>query len=126
MAYDERLAVRVRRVVADTSGVSERKMFGGLAVLVDGNMACGVVGDRLMLRLGRVGAEEALRRPNVRPMDFTGRPMTGMVYVELAGLRGVALRNWVERAIAYARSLPPKARHDAEPPRRSNSVRGHS
>ena len=108
MAYDERLAVRVRRVVADTSGVSERKMFGGLAVLVDGNMACGVVGDRLMLRLGRVGAEEALRRPNVRPMDFTGRPMTGMVYVEPAGLRGVALRNWVERAVAHARPFPPK------------------
>ena len=82
MAYDERLAVRVRGVLADTNGVSERKMFGGLAVLVDGNMACGVVGDKLMLRLGREGAEEALCRPNVRPMDFTGRPMTGMVYPE--------------------------------------------
>jgi TfoX/Sxy family transcriptional regulator of competence genes len=108
MAYDERLAERIRHVLADTNGVSERKMFGGLAVLVNGNMACGVVGDRLMLRLGHEGAEEALGRPNVRPMDFTGRPMTGMVYVEPAGLRGVALRNWVERALAYARSLPPK------------------
>ena len=108
MAYDERLAARIRTVLEDTSGVSERKMFGGLAVLVHGNMACGVVGDTLMLRLGPEGAEEALRRPNVRPMDFTGRPMTGMVYVEPTGLRGVALRNWVERAVAYARSLPPK------------------
>jgi TfoX/Sxy family transcriptional regulator of competence genes len=108
MAFDEQLATRVRRVLAATDGVSERKMFGGLAVLVDGNMACGVVGDRLMLRLGPIAAEEALRRPNVRPMDFTGRPMTGMVYVEPAGLRGVALRNWVERAVAHARSLPPK------------------
>ncbi|HSF61404.1 MAG TPA: TfoX/Sxy family protein [Gaiellaceae bacterium] len=108
MAYDERLAERVLTVLADTNGVSERKMFGGLAVLVDGNMACGVVGNKLMLRLGREGAEEALRRSSVRPMDFTGRPMTGMVYVEPAGLRGVALRNWVERAVAYARSLPPK------------------
>lgn len=109
MAYDERLADRIRRVLADTNGVSERKMFGGLAVLVNGNMACGVIGDTLMLRLGPQCAEEALRRPNVRPMDFTGRPMTGMVYVEPAGLRGVALRNWVERTITYARSLPPKS-----------------
>jgi TfoX/Sxy family transcriptional regulator of competence genes len=108
MAYDERLAVRVRGVLTDANDVSERKMFGGLAVLVSGNMACGVVGDKLMLRLGPVGVEAALRRPNVRPMDFTGRPMTGMVYVEPAGLRGVALRSWVERAVAYARSLPPK------------------
>ena len=108
MAYDERLAVRIRSVLAGMNGVSERKMFGGLAVLVDGNMACGVIGDELMLRLGRDGAEEALLRPNVRPMDFTGRPMTGMVYVEPAGLRGVALRKWVERSVAYARSLPPK------------------
>jgi TfoX/Sxy family transcriptional regulator of competence genes len=108
MAYDERLAARIRSVLGDTNGVSERKMFGGLAVLVDGNMACGVVGDKLMLRLGLEGAEETMRRPNVRPMDFTGRPMTGMVYVEPAGLRGVALRNWVERAVAYARSIPPK------------------
>jgi TfoX/Sxy family transcriptional regulator of competence genes len=109
MAYDEQLAARVRRILAGTNGVSEREMFGGLAVLLDGHMACGVVGDKLMLRLGREGAEEAVRRPNVRPMDFTGRPMTGMVYVEPAGLRGVALRNWVERATAYTRSLPPKA-----------------
>ncbi|HSD10650.1 MAG TPA: TfoX/Sxy family protein [Candidatus Binatia bacterium] len=108
MANDEQLAGRIRSVLADTDGVRERKMFGGLAVLVDGNMACGVVGNKLMLRLGRQGAEEALRRPNVRPTDFTGRPMTGMVYVEPAGLRGVALRNWVERAVTHARSLPPK------------------
>jgi TfoX/Sxy family transcriptional regulator of competence genes len=109
MAYDERLAARIRNVLAGADGVSEQKMFGGLAVLLHGNMACGVVGDRLVLRLGREGAEEALGRPNVRPMDFTGRPMTGMVYVESAGLRGVALRNWVERGVAYARSLPPKS-----------------
>ena len=108
MAYDERLAARIRNVLADTNGVSERKMFGGLAVLLDGKMACGVVGDKLMLRLGRECAEDALRRPNVRPMDFTGRPMRGMVYVESAGLRGVALRRWVERAVAYAGSLPPR------------------
>jgi TfoX/Sxy family transcriptional regulator of competence genes len=109
MGYDESLAERIRDVLAGEQGVSERKMFGGLAVMVDGHMACGIVGDDLMLRLGAEAAEAALRRPHVRQMDFTGRPMTGMVYVAPAGVRGAALRSWVEKALAHARSLPPKA-----------------
>jgi TfoX/Sxy family transcriptional regulator of competence genes len=109
MAYDEQLAERIRDIVAGVEGVAERKMFGGLAVLVNGHMACGIVGDDLMLRLGAEGADEALERPHVRQMDFTGRPLTGMVYVSPAGLRGAALRGWVELAVAYASSLPPKA-----------------
>jgi TfoX/Sxy family transcriptional regulator of competence genes len=108
MAYDEQLADRIRDVLAGEPGVTERKMFGGIAFMVDGHMACGIVRDDLMLRLGAEGAEGALKRPHVRVMDFTGRPMTGMVYVEPAGLRGAALRNWVGRAVAHARSLPPK------------------
>ncbi len=108
MAYDETLADRVRDALAPEDGVTQRKMFGGLAFMVDGHMACGVVGEDLMLRLGAEGAEAALERAHVRPMDFTGRPKTGMVYVDSAGLRGVALRNWVEKAVAHARSLPPK------------------
>lgn len=108
MAYDEQLAARIRDVLVGQDAVREQKMFGGLAFLVAGHMACGIVGDDLMLRLGAEGAEDALKRPTVRQMDFTGRPMTGMVYVEPAGLRGVALRNCVEKAVAYARSLPPK------------------
>jgi TfoX/Sxy family transcriptional regulator of competence genes len=108
MAFDERLADRVRDALAGEEGVTERKMFGGLAFMVDGHMACGIVEDDLMLRLGTEGAEEALERDHVRPMDFTGRPMTGMVYVAPAGLRGPALRAWVGRAVAFARSLPPK------------------
>ncbi|MDH4102564.1 MAG: TfoX/Sxy family protein [Thermoleophilia bacterium] len=108
MAYDETLADRVRDALAPEDGVTQRKMFGGLAFMVDGHMACGVVGEDLMLRLGAEGAEAVLERAHVRPMDFTGRPMTGMVYVDSAGLRGVALRNWVEKAVAHARSLPPK------------------
>ena len=83
-------------------------MFGGLAFMLDGNMCCGIVGDRLMLRLGADLAAQALRRPHVQPMDFTGRPMTGMVYVAPEGLRGKALRPWVEQAAGFARTLPPK------------------
>ncbi len=108
MAFDEHLADRVRDALAGEDGVTERKMFGGLAFMVDGHMACDIVGDDLMLRLGAEGAEDALERDHVRPMDFTGRPMTGMVYVAPAGLRGAALRPWVGRAVAFARSLPPK------------------
>ncbi|HKY24539.1 MAG TPA: TfoX/Sxy family protein [Gaiella sp.] len=112
MAYDENLAGRVRDVLAPEAGLTERKMFGGLAFMLDGHMCCGIVGDELMLRLGIDGAEAALARPHVRPMDFTGRPMAGMVYVSRDGLRGIALRRWVERAAAFARTLPPKGASD--------------
>ena len=109
MAYDERLADRVRGLLADDPGLNERKMFGGLAFMLDGNMCGGIVGDRLMLRLGADLAEQALGQPNVQPMDFTGRPMSGMVYIAPEGLRGKALRPWVEQAAGFARTLPPKA-----------------
>jgi TfoX/Sxy family transcriptional regulator of competence genes len=109
MAYDEELAVRMRGVLAVTPDVSERKMFGGLAFMVAGNMACGIVGSDLMLRLGEEGADAALDQPHVRPMDFTHRPMKSMVYV---GPEGVAtdatLQHWVGKALAFASSLPPK------------------
>jgi TfoX/Sxy family transcriptional regulator of competence genes len=110
MAYDEELADRVRLVLADEEGLSERKMFGGLAFMIHGNMACGIIRDELMLRLGAEGADAALAEPHVRTMDFTGRPMTGMVYVERAGLDDAALRRWVGQATSFARSLPPKAK----------------
>ncbi len=71
-------------------------------------MCCGIVDDRLMLRLGAELAEKALERPHVHPMDFTGRPMSGMAYVAPEGLRGRALRPWVEQAVGFARTLPPK------------------
>ena len=108
MAYDESLAERVREVMLGDPGLSERKMFGGLAFMLDGHMCCGIVGDELMLRLGADGADRALERPHVRPMDFTGRPMTGMVFVAPGGLRGGALDRWVGEAATYVRTLPPK------------------
>lgn len=77
VAYDEILADRVRDVLAGETGLSERKMFGGLAFMLDGHMCCGLVGDRLMLRLGADEAANALRLPYVAPMGFTGRPMSG-------------------------------------------------
>jgi TfoX/Sxy family transcriptional regulator of competence genes len=110
VAYDEELADRVRIVLADEPGLTERKMFGGLAFMLNGNMACGIVKDELMLRLGAEGADAALEEPHVRQMDFTGRPMTGMVYVEPAGLDDAGLRRWVGQAAGFARSLPPKAK----------------
>jgi len=110
MAFDEELAERVREVLpADETGrVSERKMFGGLAFLLDGHMFVGVVGAELMVRLGPQGTAAALRLEHVREMDFTGRPSKGMVFVQPAGLDGPALQRWVQDAASFARALPPK------------------
>lgn len=84
-------------------------MFGGTAFLLDGHMVCGVQGESLVLRLGREGAATALRRRHTRPMDFTGKPLASMVYVDPPGYRRDAdLRAWVEQAIRFARALPRK------------------
>ena len=77
MAYDETLAARVRALLADCPDVTERRMFGGLTFMVAGHMCCGVHGDQLILRLGPEGAAEALTGRRARPMDFTGRALTG-------------------------------------------------
>jgi TfoX/Sxy family transcriptional regulator of competence genes len=108
MAYSEALADRVRALIT-RDGVSERKMFGGLALLIGGNMACGVIGDKLMVRVGPEQYEAALAEPDARPMDFTGRAMKGMVYVAAKALRDdAALAMWVQRGASYAGSLPAK------------------
>ena len=108
MAYDETLAERVRSALAGEPGLTERRMFGGLAFMIDGHMACRIVNDELMLWLGAEGADAALDRPHVRPMDFTGRPMAGMVFVSPDALRGQVLHRWVNQAVAFALTLPPK------------------
>ena len=109
MAYNEQLAERIGEILEGRPEVSERKMFGGLAFMVNGNMCCGIVRDELMVRVGPDGHDEALAQPHAKPMDFTGRPMKGMVYVEPDGVRGDAdLKAWVERGYAFAGSLPPK------------------
>ena len=111
MPYDEKLAARVQAILADDGDVREQKMFGGLTFLVAGHMCCGIVGDTLMLRLNEDLANHALEKPHVRPMDFTGRPMKNMVYIDPPGLKGRALRTWVETAATHARTLPAKPIH---------------
>lgn len=112
MAYDERLAERLRDAYGarvEPAHMSERKMFGGLCFMVSGHMSCGIVDDTLMARVGPDAYAEALEQPHARKMDFTGRPMKGMVYVDPQGIQTDAeLGNWVERTLAFVRSLPPK------------------
>lgn len=105
MPYDEALAELVRRVAGDVDGeVTERKMFGGLTFPVNGAMFAGVVGGELVVRLGEAGAQAALTREHVREMDFTGRPMRTMVYIEAEGLNGADLDEWVTAAASFALS----------------------
>lgn len=109
MAYDEGLAERVRQLLDESAGLVEKKMFGGVGFLLQGNMACGVHKDYLIVRISPESQEAALRQPNVRVFDLTGRPMSGWILVEKEGVaEEEALRYWVQRGIDYARSLPPK------------------
>ena len=109
MAFDEEVAGRIREALAGAPDVVEKRMFGGIAFMLRGNMCCGVIGDRLMLHVGPDGYEAALSRPNAKSMDFTGRPMKGMVYVEPAGFAAPRdLKTWIEKAMEFALSLPAK------------------
>ncbi|MGQ0766140.1 MAG: TfoX/Sxy family protein [Gemmatimonadota bacterium] len=106
MAYDELLAERVRRAVSTKRGVTEKKMFGGVAFLLKGRMFCGIAADDLMVRVGPDAYAKALSAPHARPMDFTGRPLTGYVFVDPRGVRtDAALRSWVELAVKFASNL---------------------
>jgi TfoX/Sxy family transcriptional regulator of competence genes len=110
MVFDDRLAARVRQRLDGHANVSERRMFGGLAFMVGGHMCCGVLGQELMVRVGPERYELIVTERHVRPMDFTGRPLIGMVYVEAEGLRTAkALGKWVDRGLAFVKTLPPKA-----------------
>jgi hypothetical protein len=107
MAYDEGLAQRIREQITDQTGVTEKKMFGGLSFLLNGNMACGVIKDELIVRVGP--QSDTVHQPHARPFDFTGRPMSGWVVVEPAGFEsGHSLQQWLEQGIHFAQSLPAK------------------
>jgi TfoX/Sxy family transcriptional regulator of competence genes len=109
MSYDAALAARVQKALGGKSGIAERKMFGGLCYLLHGNMAAGIVGDSLMVRVGPDAYEKTLARPHARPMDFTGRPLKGMVYVGPGGCAtAAALSKWLARGLTFAASLPKK------------------
>jgi len=109
MAYDETLAERVRSVLEARPELSERRMFGGIAFMIGGNMAVGVIDDELMVRHDPEDSERMLADPNARPMDFTGKPMRGMLFVDSAGTtEDTDLVAWVELGADFAASLPPK------------------
>jgi len=109
MAFDAALAERVHQVLGDAPDVVAKRMFGGIAFMVAGNMACGVMGDDLMVRVGKAAQAACLAQPFARPMEMSGRVMGGFVVVDAEGLdEDDALAGWVERGSAFAASLPPK------------------
>jgi TfoX/Sxy family transcriptional regulator of competence genes len=109
VAYDEALAERVRDVLSLREALSERKMFGGVGFMLGGNMACGVRGDELIVRLSPEEAERAFAEPHARPFDLTGRPMKGWILVAADGLGSdEELASWVDAGADFAASLPPK------------------
>lgn len=106
MAYDERLAERVRAALGDRDDLREQQMFGGIAFMAGGKMCVGVTNDDLMVRLGVDEHAGALKRLHVRPMDFTGRPMKGFVFVGAEGVKTKRqVQAWVDRALAYRATL---------------------
>jgi TfoX/Sxy family transcriptional regulator of competence genes len=110
MAYDEALAERVRAVISLRENVTEKKMFGGIAFMVGGNMACGVSSSsELIVRLGPEESEKALAEPGVRVFDLTGRRMRGWLLVEPGAIEtDDQLAGWVDAGADFAASLPPK------------------
>ena len=106
MAYDVHLADRVRSILQGAGEFCEKKMFGGLAFMVNGHMCCGVLKTDLVLRLTPEQAAASLRQPNTRSMDFTGKPMKSMIYVSAIGTDSdQALATWVGSAVKLARSV---------------------
>jgi TfoX/Sxy family transcriptional regulator of competence genes len=110
MAYDEDLANRVRELIGVESGLTEKKMFGGLAFLINGNMSVGVSGQGgLMVRVDPAETDALLARPHARAFEMRGREMQGWLRVDSEGVRTKRqLEPWVRRGVTYARSLPPK------------------
>ncbi len=111
MAHDEALAQRVRRALANHTGVSETRMFGGICFMMNGNMLCGVDRARLMFRVGKEQAAEALSQPGARPMDITGKPMAGFVFVDPTQCDPSALKAWIDLAVNYVGKLPQKGKN---------------
>ena len=111
MAYDEKLADRIRQAVGPRPDVTEKKMFGGVAFLLDGKMFVGIVKDDLMVRVGPDRYEVALAEAHVRPMDFTGRPMNGYVFVGPSGSKTAkAIRRWVDQGAAFVATIDDRAK----------------
>ncbi len=123
MAYDDQLAMRLRRVLVARPSVTEKNMFGGLAFFFKGKMFCGIIKDELVVRVGPDRYEESLSEAHTRPMDFTGRPMNGYVYVEPEGCRNEkAVKAWVERGAEFVATLK-SAKPKKSPRKRSPAKR---
>ena len=109
MAYDEKLAERVRATLHHRRGFVEKKMFGGICFMLFGNMVCGVVNDKLMVRVGKDKYLELLKRKYADPMDFTGKPMKGMLYVYVGGIKSKKnLQFWLDQCLEFVETLPKK------------------
>lgn len=103
MVYDEKLAERMRKAMKKRRGVSEKKMFGGLAFMLKGKMFCGIVKNDLMVRVGKLH-QEALAKPHARPMDFTGKPMAGFIFVSPAGAKSEkSLESWIKMGVDFVK-----------------------
>jgi TfoX/Sxy family transcriptional regulator of competence genes len=109
MAYNKLLLQKVRALLQKTPGIEEKKMFGGVGFLLHGNMACGILHDDLIVRVGPDGYVDALALPHTRKFDITGRAMTGWVMVSKTGCRSDEdLSTWLQRGVSFAGSLPKK------------------
>jgi len=109
MAYDKQLADRIRKTLGKQPKLTEREMFGGIGFMLRGNMACGVIGEELMVRIAKEATEATLKEPGARIFDFSGRPSPGWILVNQRVLAKPAqLRAWVKRGVEYALSLPAK------------------
>jgi TfoX/Sxy family transcriptional regulator of competence genes len=112
MAFDEALGQRLRAAMEaerHRDKLTEKRMFGGLALMLNGNMACGIIGDKLMVRVGPEAYDSSLAKPHTAEMDFNGRPMKGYIYVLPEGTLALRdLRSWARRGMEFARSLPKK------------------
>ncbi len=108
MPYDPHLAEQMRTALKARTGVVEKKMFGGYCWMLHGNMLCGVEVGRFMFRVGKEQEAEALSRPGARPMDITGRPMKGFVWVDATQAVGERLDAWIDMAAHYVGGLAPK------------------
>jgi hypothetical protein len=109
MTADDDLAATVRAALLSMANVREMRMFGGTAFMLDGNMLAAASKRGLLLRIGRERQPTALSRPGVRPMEMRGRVMEGYVYVDPPALTGGAMQQWLQEALAFVRTLPPKA-----------------
>jgi TfoX/Sxy family transcriptional regulator of competence genes len=109
MAYDESLAARVRKTLPRTKNIIEKKMFGGVGFLLNGNMCVGAWKEYLILRVGPDNYDEALAQPNVKEFDITGRAMKGWVMVAPEGMQSDGeMIDWIRMSIDFVRRLPPK------------------